>query len=227
MTLPHRPDIRPELSQAELHKLKTRLEAIVKILERPNSAEAFVLAFEWAGHGAAAASSDGSRSTGHNDIAAKIITGGDDDIDDRRPGATLKVDPAYLGAYDRMAAAIHTLQPLVGPLLRDLTYCQRAARTQREDANRLDRVNSRSGECECCYTAGRDDSYQHGTLEAVILRRSTSTDPDVDFEQYDLCRNCAKSAHGSRAAAASRGEQWNWEAWREQRIAHLRPAVSA
>lgn len=209
-------------TNTELHRTANILEDVAKLLHQ--GTEAFRLAEEWAGVGAAAAASDGSRSTRHNDVSSRIVTPGERDLADRRRHATLLIAPEYVDAHQRMTEALDTLRRITPTLLADLQFCQRAARTKREAANNLDRINSKSGECETCYTAGRDDSYQHGTLEAVVLATfTTNTDGDIVHEQLDLCHKCAKSARGSRANARSSGTDWDVEQWTTNRIAHLRP----
>lgn len=205
-------------TQTELHRIANQLEDIVKLLRKPGI-EAFELAQHWAGVGAAAAATDGSRSTGINDIGEKIIEGTEEN-------GRLRIPAEFVFAHQRMTTDLAALKKLT--LLADLTFCQRAVRTKREQANSLDRTNSKSGECETCYQAGRLDSYQRGTLEAVILPGFV-TDPDGEIvhDQLDLCRNCAKSAHGSRAGARSSGTDWDHEEWTTARIARLKQDPSS
>lgn len=211
-------------TRAELHRIANILEDVAKILH--NGPEPFALAADWSGLGAAAASTDGSRSTRHNDISSRIVTPGERDIDQARRNATLAITPEYVDAHQRMTTSLATLKDTMPTLLADLTFCQRAARTKRQAANDLERINSKTGECEACYTAGVEDSYQHGTLEAVVLvTMTTNKDGEIVHEQLDLCHNCAKSARGSRAAARSSGTDWDPTEWMAARIERIRPTA--
>lgn len=195
------------IAQPRLHRIANDLQRLEPLLRKPG-AKALDLAADWDGMVAAAGTEPGSRSTEHNDLSRRVGQG---------------PDPEYLGAYQRMSAALVALEALDIPgLIRDFEYCQAAKRIKDADTNKLARLNSKTGECEACYTAGRDDSYQHGTLEAVVTgRTTTSTDADTQHEQLDLCHKCAVSARGSRVNATTRGEEWDHEAWMAQRVERL------
>lgn len=184
-------------SQRRCDDLATLLETGAKIL-RDHGAEAFELAADWEGHLAATASEPGSRSTEHNDLSRRIT----------------RTAPQFVGAHERMITMFKVAQVFVD----DLAFCHRAERTRREETNRLDRINSRNGECEICYEAGEADSYQSGTLERIVLVTTTTVDGQPDHDQIDVCRACAKSGHGSRASARSKGETWDPDGWRRERV---------
>jgi hypothetical protein len=131
-----------------------------------------------------------------------------------------------LEAHTRITTNLKTIRQLTPTLIADLEYCTRAVPTRRQTANNLDRINSRTGECETCYTAGRPDSHQHGTLETVTLATHTTIDGQPAHEQLDLCHNCAVSARGSRAAARSSGTDWNPDEWAAARIERLRTTTT-
>lgn len=180
------------------------LELLAKLMRTPG-ARAVRNADEWSGMIGATPTDSGPRGSEHNDLARKVA-------------ATI---PEFANVRGRIDTNIAVLTVVIPTLVRDFTFCQEVERVRRTEANRLDRLNSRTGYCEVHYEAN-GSGHCRGTLERIVLEGTTQVDGHTEHDQIDVCRACAVSGHASRAAAKKAGEQWDHDAWRADRVARIR-----
>jgi hypothetical protein len=183
------------------------LELIARLLRKPG-ARAIRNAEQWSGMIGSTPADSGPRSSEHNDLARKVA------------GRT----PEYANVHGRLLANIGVLAVISPTIVTDLTFCQEVERVRRQESNRLDRLNSRTGYCEVHYEANAT-GWCTGTLEHIVLEGFTQVDGRTEHDQIDVCRPCAKSGHKARAASKTGGdEQWDHDAWRSARVARIRAA---
>jgi hypothetical protein len=221
-------------TQADCHRIANSLEDLAKLI-RDGGPTLLMAADRYAAGIKAAAANPGSRPTGPNDLGERLMPPGEPD--DRGPD-----DPPFpkglkpADPYERMAKRIPTgfraLQRLVPTMVADLTASRTVVVAKGAAATDLQRVNGKAGMCEACFTADRQDAYQDGTtdrkLEAVVLETFTTNRlGEMVHEQYDLCRKCAVSAHGARAAARSAGSDWDPDEWMRARVERLMENIGA